>query len=87
MEISFQLNFSNNKVCRLVPYPTYSNIEIPWMMAGNLFSKTQMWAGWNTLRYHEPTRKHAEYQKTCHMKNIRLPTSREDVLKETSNHR
>ena len=50
-KLSLHFNFSNNEFCPLVSYPTYSNINIFWMIAGNLFSKTQMWAGWNTQRY------------------------------------
>ena len=48
-------------------------------MAANLFSKTPMWAGWNTQRYPEPINK----QVVCYMQNIRLPPTREDVVKET----
>ena len=47
-------------------------------MDGKLFSKTPMWAGWNTHRYPEPTRKHV----VCYTQNIKLPLTREDVLKE-----
>ena len=49
------------------------------MMAANLFSKKAMWAGWNTQRYPEPINK----QVVCYMQNIRLPPTREDVVKET----
>ena len=49
------------------------------MMAANLFSKTPMWVGWNTERYSEPIKK----QVTRYMQNIRLPPTREDVVKET----
>ena len=48
-------------------------------MAANLFSKKAMWAGWNTQRYPEPINK----QVVCYMQNIRLPPTREDVVKET----
>ena len=48
-------------------------------MAANLFSKTPMWVGWNTERYSEPIKK----QVTRYMQNIRLPPTREDVVKET----
>ena len=48
-------------------------------MAADLFSKTSMWAGWNTQRYPEPVKK----QVVCYMQNIRLPPTREDVVKET----
>ena len=48
-------------------------------MAANLFSKTPMWAGWNTQWYPEPIKK----QVVCCMKNIRLPPTRQDVVKET----
>ena len=48
-------------------------------MAANLFSKTPMWAGWNTQRYPEPINK----QVVCYMQNVRLPPTREDVVKET----
>ena len=49
------------------------------MMAANLFSKTPMWAGWNTQRYPEPINK----QVVCYMQNIRLPPTSKDVVKET----
>ena len=49
------------------------------MMVGNLFSKTPMWAGWNTQWYPESTRKHV----VCYMQNIKPPPTRKDVLKET----
>ena len=48
-------------------------------MAANLFLKTPMWAGWNTQRYPEPIKK----QLVCYLQNIRLPPTREDVVKET----
>ena len=48
-------------------------------MAANLFSKTPMLVGWNTKRYPEPIKK----QIACYMQNIRLPPTREDVVKET----
>ena len=48
-------------------------------MAANLFSKKPMWAGWNTQRYPEPINKHV----VCYMQNIRLPPTREAVVKET----
>ena len=38
-----------------------------------------MWAGWNTQRYPEPIKK----QLVCYLQNIRLPPTREDVVKET----
>ena len=47
-------------------------------MAANLFLKTPMWAGWNTQRYSEPINK----QVVCYMQNIRLPPTKEDVVKE-----
>ena len=37
-----------------------------------------MWAGWNTQRYPEPIKK----QVVCYMQNIKLPPTREDVMKE-----
>ena len=49
------------------------------MIAGNHFPKTPMWEGWNTKRYPEPTRNNV----VCYMQNIRLPPTREDVVKET----
>ena len=48
-------------------------------MAGNRFSKTPMWAGWNTQRHPETTSKHV----VCYMQNIKLPATRSDVVKET----
>ena len=49
------------------------------MMAGNLFSKTLIWVGSNTQRYPWPTRKHV----VCYTQHMRLPPTREDVVKET----
>ena len=37
-----------------------------------------MWASWNAQRYPEFTRKHV----VCHMQNIRLPPTTEDIVKE-----
>ena len=48
-------------------------------MAADLFSKTSMWAGWNTQQDPEPIKK----QVVCYMQNIRLSPTREDVVKET----
>ena len=68
--LSIKFSFSSkNKVCQSVSYLKYSNIDTLWMMAANLFSKTPMWAGWNTQRYPEPINK----QVVCYMQNIRLP--------------
>ena len=47
-KLSFKFSFSNIKVCPSESYPTYSNIDILWMMAGNLLPKTPIWAGFNT---------------------------------------
>ena len=38
-----------------------------------------MWVGWNTKRYSETIKK----QVTRYMQNIRLPPTRQDVVKET----
>ena len=37
-----------------------------------------MWAGWNTQQYPEPIKN----QVVCHMQEIRLPPTREDVVEE-----
>ena len=69
-KLSIKFSFSSkNKVCPSVSYLKFSNIDTLWMMAANLFSKTPMWAGWNTQRYSEPSNK----QVVCSMQNIRLP--------------
>ena len=69
-KLSFKFSFSSESKVRLsVSYLKYSNIDTLWMMAANLFSKTPMWAGWNTQRYSEPSNK----QVVCYMQNIRLP--------------
>ena len=72
-KLSFKFSFSINKVCPSVSYLKYSNIDTLWMIAANLFSKTPMWAGWNTQQYPEPISK----QVVCYMQNIRLPPTRE----------
>ena len=69
-KLSIKFSFSSkNKVCPSVSYLKFSNIDTLWMMAANLFSKTPMWAGWNTQQYSEPSNK----QVVCSMQNIRLP--------------
>ena len=48
-------------------------------MTANLFSKPPMWEDRNTNRYPEPIKKHV----VCYMQNVRLPSTRDDVVKET----
>ena len=80
-KINFPSNLGNrnSKVFLSVPYAIYSNIDIFWMMAGKLFSKTQTWASWNTQRYNDPIRKNV----VCSMQNITLPPTGEDLVKQT----
>ena len=80
-KINFPSNLGNrnSKVFLSVPYAIYSNIDIFWMMAGKLFSKTQTWASWNAQRYKDPIRKNV----VCSMQNIMLPPTGEDLVKQT----
>ena len=45
----------------------------------NVFSRTPMWAGWNTQRYPKLTWKNV----ACYRQNIMEPPTRDDVVKET----
>ena len=79
-KLSIIFSFSSkSKVCPSVSYLKYSNIDTLWMMTANLFSKTPMWASWNTQRCPKPINK----QVVCYMQNIRLSPIWEDVVKET----
>ena len=57
----------------------YGSLDMAWKWCFNLSSTTPMWTGWNARRFPYTGPK----QKVMYMKHIPLPSTRDDVIKET----